>query len=66
VFQDRGDEYRAWEAQCRAMAVRAKTDEDRRPWLELADKWRRLAQQANGAQQAQQPQPDENSAKTSN
>jgi hypothetical protein len=25
------------------MAARAKSDEDKRPWLELAEKWRRLA-----------------------
>jgi hypothetical protein len=64
VFQDKADEYRAWAAQCHAMAARAKSDEDRRPWLELAEKWQRLAvQSANAAssQQPQQPQRDENS-----
>jgi hypothetical protein len=64
VFQDRADEYRAWAAQCRAMAARAKSDEDKRPWLELAEKWQRLAVQvANSpsSQQAQQPQRTQNS-----
>ena len=60
MFQDRTDEYRAWAVQCWAMAARAKTDEDKRPWLELAEKWQRLAEQvapAGPAQQARQPQP---------
>jgi hypothetical protein len=42
------------------MAARAKSDEDKRPWLELAEKWRRLAVQVADSipsQQAQQPQP---------
>ena len=43
VFEDNTDEYRAWAAQCRTMAARAKSDEDRQAWLELAEKWRRLA-----------------------
>jgi len=41
------------------MAARAKSDEDKRPWLELAEKWRRLAVQVADSippQQAQQPQ----------
>ena len=64
MFEDRADEYRAWAAQCQAMAARAKSDEDKRPWLELAEKWQRLAvQAANSAssQQAEQPHRDENS-----
>jgi hypothetical protein len=59
VFQDRADEYRAWAAQCHAMAARAKSDEDKSPWLELAEKWQRLAVQvANSpsSQQVEQPQ----------
>jgi hypothetical protein len=43
VFEDNTDEYRAWAAQCRTMAARAKSDEDGQAWLELAEKWRRLA-----------------------
>jgi hypothetical protein len=64
VFQDKADEYRAWAAQCHAMAARAKSDEDKRPWLELAEKWRRLAEQvanSTSSQQAQQLQRPENS-----
>jgi hypothetical protein len=60
MFEDRADEYRAWAAQCRAMAARAKGEKARTPWLELANKWQRLADgvASDGpAQQAQQPQP---------
>jgi hypothetical protein len=53
VFEDNTDEYRAW-AQCRTMAARAKSDEDRQAWLEIAEKWRRLAEEVEGhAAQAQ-------------
>jgi hypothetical protein len=58
MFEDRADEYRAWAAQCRAMAARAKGEKARTPWLELANKWQRLADgvASDGpAQQAQQP-----------
>lgn len=65
VFEDKADEYRAWAAQCLTMAARAKSDEDRQPWLELADKWQRLAneigQRNRVRQQAQQPQPTKDS-----
>ena len=47
-----------------AMATRAESDEDERPWLELAEKWQRLAVQvahSPSSQQAQQPQPTQNS-----
>jgi hypothetical protein len=45
------------------MAARAKSDEDRQPWLELADKWQRLANEIGHRvrQQAQQPQPTKDS-----
>jgi hypothetical protein len=46
------------------MAARAKNDEDKRPWLELAEKWLRLAEQvasSTSSQQAQQLQRPENS-----
>ena len=59
MFSGSVDEYRAWAAQCLAMAARAKREEDKRAWLELAEKWRRLAEQTNGnndvPQLAQQP-----------
>jgi hypothetical protein len=44
------------------MAARAKSEDGKKPWLELADKWQRLADQVapdRPAQQAQQPQPKE-------
>jgi hypothetical protein len=57
MFQDRADEYRAWAKQCLAMAARGGREEDKRTWLELADKWQRLAEEAGSrGQQAQQPQ----------
>jgi NAD-dependent oxidoreductase involved in siderophore biosynthesis len=63
VFQDRGDEYRGWAKQCLAMAARGGGEEKKMAWLQLADKWQRLAEQAGNhnhvAQQAQQPQPEE-------
>lgn len=53
------DEYRAWAAQCRAMAARGGREEDKRAWLQLAEKWQALAEQADNnnrvAQLAQQP-----------
>jgi hypothetical protein len=58
VFEDRADENRASAAQCHAMAARARSDEDKRPWLELAEKWQRLAEQvanSTASQQAQEP-----------
>jgi hypothetical protein len=61
VFHDKADEYRAWAKQCLAMAARAKAEEDKRPWLELAEKWKNLADAAENRQQAQQPQPKESS-----
>jgi hypothetical protein len=54
VFQERADEYRAWAAQCHAMAAKAKSDEDKRPWLELAEKWQRLAVQVANSPSSQQ------------
>ena len=47
-------EYRAWAAQCHAMAAKAKSDEDKRPWLELAEKWQRLAVQVANSPSSQQ------------
>jgi hypothetical protein len=38
------------------MAARAKSDEDKRPWLELAEKWLRLAEQVANSTSSQQPQ----------
>jgi hypothetical protein len=61
MFQDKAGEYHAWAAQCQTMAARGKSDEDKRPWLELAEKWRRLAEQvanSTSSQQAEQPQPE--------
>jgi len=61
MFEDRADEYRAWAAQCRTMAARAKGEKARRPWLELGNKWQRLADGVASpdrpAKEAQQPQP---------
>src|SRR3954447_8908610 len=65
MFEDRADEYRAWAAQCRTMAARAKGEKAMRPWLELADKWQRLADGVapdGPAQQAQQPQREKSQA----
>jgi hypothetical protein len=48
------------------MTARAKAEEDKRPWLELAEKWKNLADAAENRQQAQQPQPKESSDNNSN
>src|SRR4051794_29051237 len=67
MFQDRAAEYRAWAAQCRAMVARAKSEKDKGPWLELADKWQRLADRVSPdgpAQQAQQPSREKFQAET--
>ena len=49
--------YRAWATQCLSMAHRAQRDDDKFTWLELADKWQLLAEEAGSrGQQAQQPQ----------
>jgi hypothetical protein len=59
VVSESADEYRAWAAQCRAMAARGGREEDKRAWLQLAEKWRALAEQADNnnrvVQLAQQP-----------
>ena len=50
--------YRERAAQCLALAERAQRDDDKGAWLELAGKWRRLAEELGSrGQQAQQPQP---------
>jgi hypothetical protein len=58
VVSESADEYRAWAAQCAAMAARGGRAEDKRAWLQLAEKWRALAEQAEDnkrvAQLAQQ------------
>jgi hypothetical protein len=58
VLSESADEYRAWAAQCAAMAARGGREEDKRAWLQLAEKWRALADQADDnkrvAQLAQQ------------
>ena len=63
MFQGSTDEYQAWAKQCLAMAARGGREEDKRAWLQLADKWQRLADQTSNrnhvARQAQQRQPEE-------
>jgi len=63
VFQGSADEYRAWAKQCLVMAARGGREEDKRAWLQLADKWQRPADQTSNrnpaAQQAQQSQPEQ-------
>ena len=50
-----------WDAVAGTMAARAKGEKARRPWLELGNKWQRLADGVASpdrpAQQGQQPQP---------
>jgi hypothetical protein len=38
------------------MAARAKSDEDKMAWLELAEKWQRLAVQVANSPSSQQPE----------
>lgn len=63
MFSESADEYRAWAAQCVAMAARGGREEDKRAWLQLAEKWRALAEQAEDntrvAQLAQQAPAEE-------
>jgi hypothetical protein len=54
VVSESADEYRAWAAQCAAMAARGGRAEDKRAWLQLAEKWRALADRADGSKRVAQ------------
>jgi hypothetical protein len=57
VSQLNAQKYRERSAQCLALAERARRDDDKSTWLELAGKWQRLADEAGSRdQRAQQPQ----------
>ena len=54
----KADHYLKQAEECRDQAARALRDEDRESWLKLAAKWHRMAEGTHHpAQQAQQPQP---------
>ena len=58
MSQYKANEYRKWAADCLSFAAKAQREEDKRTWLGLASKWKRLANEAaSRGQQAQQPQP---------
>jgi hypothetical protein len=59
VSENSTEKYRRRAAQYLSLAERAERDDDKPTWLELAGKWRRLAEEADrtyAAQQAYQPQ----------
>jgi hypothetical protein len=61
MLESRVEEYRRKENECRALAVQAQEHGTKEGWMKLADRWRRMAEEARPVQQAQEYQAEKRS-----
>ena len=65
VIATRAEEFRRKAAECRSQAVAAIEHDTKAGWMKLADKWERMAEEADPAERAA-PRPKAAPAKTNN